>query len=51
MKNQNLQMSREVWEYFREYRKAPFKKRYQEILEMEDDIDFEGEYNKLFNNN
>ena len=51
MKNESIQMSREVWECFREYRKAPFKKRYQEILEMEDDIDFEGEYDKLFNNN
>jgi len=51
MKHEHLQMSREVWEYFREYKKAPFKKRYQEILEMDEEIDFEGEYNKLFKNN
>ncbi len=51
MKNDNLQMSREAWEHCREYKKAPFKKRYQEILELAFEIDFEGEYNKLFNNN
>ena len=32
MKNEKLEMTREVWEYFRQYRQAPIKKKY---LEME----------------
>jgi len=32
MKNEKLEMKREVWEYFRQYRQAPIHKRYLEIL-------------------
>ena len=32
MKNEKLEMKREVWEYFRQYRQVPIKKKY---LEME----------------
>lgn len=28
MKNKKLEMKREVWEYFRQYRKTPIQKRY-----------------------
>lgn len=38
-----LQMNREDWEFLREYRKTPFKKRYLEHLEKEREIDFEKE--------
>jgi hypothetical protein len=31
MKNEKLEMKREVWDYIRQYRQAPFKKRYQEL--------------------
>jgi hypothetical protein len=31
MKNEKLEMKREVWDYIRLYRQAPFKKRYQEL--------------------
>lgn len=31
MKNEKLEMKREVWDYLRQYREAPFKKRYQEL--------------------
>ncbi len=34
MKNEKLEMKREVWEYFRQYRQAPFQKRYQELLSI-----------------
>jgi len=37
---ETLQMSREDWEFVREYRKAPFKNRYLEHLEKEREIDF-----------
>ncbi len=30
MKTETLEMKREVWEYFRQYRQAPIKKRYLE---------------------
>ena len=36
MKNENLEMKREVWEYFRLYRQAPIKKRYLEKLEAKE---------------
>jgi len=36
MKNEKLEMKREVWEYFRQYRKAPFQKRYLELLSIKD---------------
>ncbi|MFX0038649.1 MAG: hypothetical protein ACFFCY_11400 [Promethearchaeota archaeon] len=32
MKNEKLEMKREVWEYFRQYKQAPFQKRYLELL-------------------
>ncbi|MFW9819913.1 MAG: hypothetical protein ACFFE5_09910 [Candidatus Thorarchaeota archaeon] len=32
MKNEKLEMNREVWEYLRKYRKAPYQKRYLELL-------------------
>ncbi|MFX1388932.1 MAG: hypothetical protein ACFE9Z_02580 [Promethearchaeota archaeon] len=31
-----MEIKREVWEYFRQYRKAPYQKRYQEILDMKE---------------
>ncbi len=31
----NITIKREEWEHLREFRKAPFKKRYLEIIEME----------------
>ena len=36
MKNEKLEIKREVWEYFRQYRKAPYQKRYQEILNLKE---------------
>ena len=36
MKTETLEMKREVWEYFRQYRQAPIKKRYLEKLKYED---------------
>ena len=36
MKHEKLEMKREVWEYFRLYRKAPIKKRYLELLDSEE---------------
>ncbi len=33
MKNEKLEMKREVWEYFRQYRQAPYQKRYLELSE------------------
>lgn len=35
MKTETLEMKREVWDYLRRYRRAPFKKRYLEMLEYE----------------
>ncbi len=35
MKTETLEMKREVWEYLRRYRYAPFKKRYLEMIEYE----------------
>ncbi|GAI63512.1 unnamed protein product [marine sediment metagenome] len=32
MKNKNIQMKREDWEYLREYKKHPIKERYLELL-------------------
>lgn len=34
MKNEKLKMKREVWEYIRQYRQAPYQKRYVELLNM-----------------
>jgi hypothetical protein len=34
MKNEKLEIKREVWEYFREYRKAPYRERYEQILNL-----------------
>jgi len=31
----NITIKREEWEHLREFRKAPFKKRYLEIIEMD----------------
>lgn len=36
MKNETLEMKREVWEYFRMYRQGPIKKKYLERLNYED---------------
>jgi len=36
MKNEKLEIKREVWEYFRQYRKAPCQKRYQQLLSMKE---------------
>lgn len=36
MKNEKLEMKREDWEYFRQYRQAPIKKRYLEILKTKE---------------
>jgi hypothetical protein len=36
MKNENLVIKREDWEYLRQYRRAPYQKRYQEILIMKE---------------
>jgi hypothetical protein len=32
MKKEKLEMKRDDWEYFRQYKQAPIKKRYLEIL-------------------
>ncbi len=32
MKNEKLEMKREVWEYLRQYRQASYQKRYLELL-------------------
>ena len=45
MKNEKLEMKREVWEYFRLYRQAPIKKRYLEKLEA-DEISLPTKYYK-----
>ena len=41
-KDEKMVFSRETWEISREYRKAPFKKRYNEIEELINgfDVDF-----------
>ena len=36
MKDENLEMKREVWEHFRLYRQAPIKKRYLEKLKAKE---------------
>ncbi len=36
MKNKKLEMKREVWEYFRQYRKTPIQKRYLAMLKEEE---------------
>ncbi|MFX1366815.1 MAG: hypothetical protein ACFFCE_13530 [Promethearchaeota archaeon] len=36
MKNEKLEMKREVWKYFRLYRQAPIKKKYLEKLAEEE---------------
>ncbi len=36
MTTETLEMKREVWEYFRQYRQAPIKKRYLEKLKYRD---------------
>ena len=36
MKNKKLEMKREVWEYFRQYRQANTQKRYLEILSLKE---------------
>jgi hypothetical protein len=36
MKNKKLEMKREVWEYFRQYRQAKTQKRYLEILSLKE---------------
>jgi len=36
MKNEKLEMKREVWEFFRQYRHAHIQKRYLELLEIKD---------------
>ena len=41
MKNKNIQMTREVWEYLREYQKHPIKQRYLESLIIEERSEFE----------
>ncbi|MFX0035350.1 MAG: hypothetical protein ACFE9I_06890 [Candidatus Hermodarchaeota archaeon] len=35
MKDEKIVIDREVWEYFRSYRKAPFKKKYLEFTKIE----------------
>jgi hypothetical protein len=35
MKNKILSIKREEWEKLREFRMAPYKKRYNEMLELE----------------
>ncbi len=41
MKNKNIQMKREDWEYLREYQKHPIKKRYLDSLSIEEKREFE----------
>jgi len=41
MKNKNIQMKREVWEYLREYQKCLIKERYLESLSIEERRAFE----------
>jgi len=41
MKNKNIQMKREVWEYLREYQKQPIKERYLESSSIEERREFE----------
>ncbi|KKL17034.1 hypothetical protein LCGC14_2489580 [marine sediment metagenome] len=36
MKNKKLEMKREVWEHFRQYRKTPIQKRYLTMLKEEE---------------
>ena len=36
MKNEKLEMKREDWEYFRQYKQAAIKKRYLEILKTKE---------------
>ncbi len=36
MKNEKLEMKRDDWEYFRQYRQAPFQKRYLELLSFKE---------------
>ena len=40
MKNKNIQMKREDWEYLREYQKHPIKERYLESLSIEERREF-----------
>ena len=45
MKTETLEVKREVWEYMRRYRYAPFKKRYLEMLKY---ADIENRYKKMY---
>lgn len=36
MKNEKLEMKREVWEYFRQYRQASIHKRYIKMLDIKE---------------
>jgi len=48
MKDEKLEMKREVWEYFRLYKQAPFKKRYLELNEYDEIDQSKKRYKKLF---
>jgi hypothetical protein len=41
MKNKNIQMKREDWEYLREYQKHAIKERYLDSLNIEERREFE----------
>ena len=46
MKHEKLEMTREVWEHFRQYRQAPIKKRYLEILKTNNMNNLTKQYKK-----
>ncbi|MBD3253630.1 MAG: hypothetical protein GF383_00975 [Candidatus Lokiarchaeota archaeon] len=46
-KSQYIKITRENWEQLREFRKAPFQKRYHELLELEEKF-FNATKNSIF---
>jgi hypothetical protein len=49
MKTETIEIKREVWEYLRQFRYAPIKKRYLEKIEHEDIEKLTKRYKELFN--
>ena len=50
MKNKKLEMKRDDWEHFRQYRQANYQKRYLEILSLKKKNKALNHYNLIFNN-
>jgi hypothetical protein len=48
MKDEKLEMTREVWEYFRQYRQAPIKKKYSERVRFRELFEINKQKEKRF---